>query len=210
MPHAIDVVMRVPSSVVAALVLIVGWPALAAGSHHQARRPTRHPLSLSERQVRFGGSLAHEKSAELIALTLHPPAPLPVVEQPTFVAVHSLRVQRDILYFGPEIPLGDLPMVPNESQLRTQAGPSAFTYVQTPPCADLLQIMRERDQLRLFEPPPQTGAGLSEGIGMFTAATMMVAHLPRPLRFVVDDRVHLGPTIFSDGGMGAGVGGHWM
>jgi hypothetical protein len=42
---------------------------------------------------------------------------------------------------------------------------------------------------------------------MFTAATILSAHAPRPLRVLFDGPVHFGPAIFDGGGMGAGIAG---
>jgi hypothetical protein len=36
---------------------------------------------------------------------------------------------------------------------------------------------------------------------------MTTAHAPKPLRFLFDKRIHLGPAMFENGGMGGGLGG---
>jgi hypothetical protein len=41
---------------------------------------------------------------------------------------------------------------------------------------------------------------------MLGAMCVVAAHAPKPLRVLIDRRVHLGPARFDGGGMGAGIG----
>jgi hypothetical protein len=73
-----------------------------------------------------------------------------------------------------------------------------------------LESMRARDRLLLYG-DPYTLHGTTDtlyGVGVFSAVVVGAAHAPRPLRFLFDRRLHVGPAIFDGGGMGAGFGGH--
>jgi hypothetical protein len=70
-----------------------------------------------------------------------------------------------------------------------------------------LEAQRARDQLLL--PGPSTGGlgAAARGIAIFSSVVVSAAHAPEPLRVLFDRRFHLGPAIFDQGGMGAGIGG---
>jgi hypothetical protein len=72
-----------------------------------------------------------------------------------------------------------------------------------------LEAVRARDTLRLV-----TGATYDEagGLGalLMGVTCAAVAHAPGPLRAIFDGPVHLGPAVLDGGGLGAGIGGHWL
>jgi hypothetical protein len=81
-----------------------------------------------------------------------------------------------------------------------------FSTVQAPQI-DRLSVLRERDRLLLFG-VHDTQAGY--GAALFGAVTVFAAHAPGPLRVLFDEPVHLGPAVFDQGGMGAGIGGRFL
>lgn len=71
-----------------------------------------------------------------------------------------------------------------------------------------LENMRDRDMLYLYGPTPGTFSSATKGVAMFSGAVLGVAHLPGKARVLfADPRAHIGPALFDNGGMGAGVGG---
>jgi hypothetical protein len=82
-----------------------------------------------------------------------------------------------------------------------------FSTVQAPQI-DRLETLRDRDRLQLFGVANDAQAGY--GVALFGAVTILAAHAPGPLRAIFDGRVHLGPAVFMDGGMGAGIGGRFL
>jgi hypothetical protein len=70
-----------------------------------------------------------------------------------------------------------------------------------------LEDLRQRDQLRLYGPPVGGVGAAANGAAIFTSAIITTAHAPRPLRVLFGRRLHFGPAIFDQGGMGAGFGG---
>jgi len=82
-----------------------------------------------------------------------------------------------------------------------------ITFLAPAEGGDALEVRRDRDRLVLFRGPEAQGAAVAVGLAMFTAATILSAHAPRPLRGVFDGPVHVGPAIFDGGGMGAGIAG---
>jgi len=82
-----------------------------------------------------------------------------------------------------------------------------ITFLAPAEGGDALEVRRDRDRLVLFRGPEVQGAAVAVGLAMFTAATILSAHAPRPLRGVFDGPVHVGPAIFDGGGMGAGIAG---
>jgi hypothetical protein len=70
-----------------------------------------------------------------------------------------------------------------------------------------LEGPRERDALLLpGGAPSMRAAGM--GAAMMGAAVALAAHAPEKVRaVVVDGRVHFGPALFEEGGMGVGIGG---
>ncbi len=71
-----------------------------------------------------------------------------------------------------------------------------------------LAQLRERDALLLPGGRASVQAGAT-GAMMLGAAVVFAAHAPRPLRPLVDGPVHVGPSLFDGGGMGAGIGGRF-
>jgi hypothetical protein len=59
----------------------------------------------------------------------------------------------------------------------------------------------------LFRDTNRQTSSTALGLGLFAVTTVMSAHLPDPLRVMFDGPMHLGPAIFDDGGMGAGIAG---
>jgi len=70
-----------------------------------------------------------------------------------------------------------------------------------------LEDMRERDTLRLAGPTPGSPASTVTGAGLFSTLVVGAAHTPPFLHFAFDGALHVGPTLFDGGGMGAGFGG---
>jgi hypothetical protein len=143
--------------------------------------------------------------ASLLALTMISPA----VDADSFIAWHSRRVRRSMFFFR-EVPpeLTELAS-PSRAQKLTAAPPDALSFVATPSVvADLLALARERDRLHLFRPQERLSpSSLAVGASLFGVTTVLAAHLPPPTRVIFDAPVHLGPSIFNDGGVGVGVGG---
>ena len=128
-----------------------------------------------------------------------------VERAPSFVELHTARVKRDLMLFHPDFPGLDPPL-PREIDRAAAASEPLLLFVSPPRSDDLVDLARRRDRLLLFRPERHGGGdGAALGLGMFTAMTMMAAHMPEPLRLLFDRRVHLGPAIFDDGGMGAGL-----
>jgi hypothetical protein len=105
-----------------------------------------------------------------------------------FVEFHSNRVHRDMLLFA-------IHRAPQDKYLFS-----------------LLDIERERDRIQLFHSPIADARYASKnvelGIALFGTMTMLAAHMPTRFRGVFDNpAAHLGPAIFTNGGMGAGIGG---
>jgi hypothetical protein len=76
--------------------------------------------------------------------------------------------------------------------------------------ANPLETLRARDQLRLVagQAPNDEAGGLGALLMSLTCAA--AAHAPGPVRALFAGPVHLGPAVFDGGGLGAGVGGHWL
>lgn len=71
-----------------------------------------------------------------------------------------------------------------------------------------LERQRERDRLMLYGRTPGTFGSAAEGVAMFGAMVLGAAHLPGKAQMLFSNpAVHLGPAIFDNGGMGAGIGG---
>jgi hypothetical protein len=114
-----------------------------------------------------------------------PIVPLPLGLTPaasSYFAVHNGRVMRAMIRFTP-------PLSP-EQQLNR------------------LDFFRARDELLLWREPPTAAdpRGAILGIGLFATAIVAAAHAPAPLRFIVDGKLHVGPSI-SESGVGVAIGG---
>jgi hypothetical protein len=81
-----------------------------------------------------------------------------------------------------------------------------FSTVQAPQ-VDRLQTLRERDRLLIFG---VNDTQVGYGVVLFGAVTVLAAHAPAPLRALFDGPVHLGPAVFDQGGIGAGIGGRFL
>lgn len=129
---------------------------------------------------------------------------------PSFVEFNSNRVKNELLIFHPDaqgtLPIGRL----RDADAEKSSTQSSFNFVSPPRTADLLEIARSRDRLLLFRQDDRRGTSTAFGMALFGGMTIMAAHMPRPFRILFDGCVHVGPAIFDDGGMGAGVGGHWL
>ncbi len=182
------------AALVSLLTGLVAVPSAAAASTHRHRHhAVAAALSLSATQP--GASIMYQARAQdLVAIAMAPPVSRAALQlPPSFVAAHSARVQRDMIYFAPEIPVGDLPALPNERTLKPPVT-SPFVFVQTPPSADLLQVMRDRDRLRLWSRrrPMSIGIGLCRGHrhvrdgdhdgGALAATVALFSRPPRPPR----------------------------
>jgi hypothetical protein len=124
---------------------------------------------------------------------------------PSFFEEHAVLVRHDLLLFQ-TIPVGLNPL-PRDGRSAIEAPPNFFWSVaQTD---DLLALQRQRDRLRFLQDVEPNGTQLAAGLGAFVAMTLLSAHAPRPLRFLFDRSVHLGPAIFDQRGMGVGIGGQF-
>jgi hypothetical protein len=72
-----------------------------------------------------------------------------------------------------------------------------------------LEVLRDRDRLQLFG-ATQNESNAGYGVMMLAATTILAAHAPALLRPLFDGPVHLGPAVFDNGGMGAGIGGRFL
>jgi hypothetical protein len=138
-------------------------------------------------------------------------APPPIQIFPTFVEFHSARVENDLMLFAPTrvgIAPAGRSRVPE--LLGTAPAQHEMHFFVAAEAADALDLRRDRDRLLLFRGPQPQGASVALGLAMFTATTVLSAHLPRPLRILFDGPVHLGPAIFDGGGMGAGIAGRGL
>ncbi len=172
------------------------WLEVAAWS--RPRPHTRLRLKGHSGLVRNPGALL---SRPVVARTDQPrPAQSQLTLPPSFIAFHSDRVRRDLLIFHAAATGGD-PALPGDRSDRP------YGFVAPPRSEDPLAELRLRDRLLLFEPPRNGAAATGTGLALFGAATVAAAHAPAPLRLVFDGPVRVGPAIFSDGGMGVGVGG---
>ncbi len=137
-----------------------------------------------------------------------PPRIVPLKPTPTFISVHTKRVKKSLLMFRPVLTGDDLPIEQRRQDIKSVPdAPTAIFGGIAAPTIDPLDHLRLRDRLLLFRPPQDEGRNVAFGIAMFGASTIMAAHLPEPLRLIFQSRVHFGPAILGDGGMGAGVGG---
>lgn len=125
---------------------------------------------------------------------------------PSFVEFHTARVKNDLMMFHPDFPNLE-PAIRRETDRAADTSAAPLSFVTPPRADDLLELTRRRDRLLLFRGEQRTSQGTALGLGVFSAMTVMAAHLPPPLRVLFDRRIHLGPAIFDDGGMGAGVAG---
>ncbi|MCA1664677.1 MAG: hypothetical protein LC659_10475 [Myxococcales bacterium] len=181
--------------------LVVMLLAIAAGlrpTDAHAKRRRRHWMSLPSTAPRVvPGASAGRLTA---------PNPAPIAPPSSFVDFHAARVKSDLMIFHPDF--ADLvPALPRQVDRAPAPTAGALSFVAPPRTDDALELARRRDRLLLFRPERRTSEGAALGVGLFGATTMMAAHLPPPLRVIFDRETHLGPAIFDDGGMGAGVAG---
>jgi hypothetical protein len=72
-----------------------------------------------------------------------------------------------------------------------------------------VELAREHDRLQLFG-VSKNDVYSAYGAAMFAATTLFAAHAPAFARVLFDGPVHLGPAVFDNGGMGAGIGGRFL
>jgi hypothetical protein len=97
----------------------------------------------------------------------------------------------------------------SEHNRRVERAFLRFATRQTPERErNRLELMRDRDRLLLFQDRSTDQTGY--GIALFGVVTVLAAHAPPPLRRLFEGPVHLGPAIFDPGGMGAGIGVHFL
>ncbi len=72
-----------------------------------------------------------------------------------------------------------------------------------------LESLRAGERVYLFREPPNPDTPMSARALLFSATTLLSAHLPRPLRLWLQDGLEVEP-LFVRGGMGLTVGGHWF
>jgi hypothetical protein len=183
------------------LVLLCSTSSMAGAHKHRSTVPVLH------NRLRSAGP--SDEGAANAALMTPPAAPLATA--PTFVELHSARVENDLLLFSPAR-VATLAVHTREAELFAKP-PDAkpplrlFTPVNV---VDPLEVRRDRDKMLEFRgPQPAQGGSVALGAAMFGAATVLSAHAPRPVRVVFDGPVHLGPAIFDGGGMGAGLAGRF-
>lgn len=136
----------------------------------------------------------------------------------SFFEFHSARVQKDMLIFLPmaegvvvHVPPHTFDLLaPPPWQIERLAGSARDRLLAMPVSDEFMDTGRERDRLLLFRAREPSGPSFVTGIGMFSAATVLAAHAPGPLRVLFDGPIHLGPAIFDSGGMGAGIGGRGL
>lgn len=100
---------------------------------------------------------------------------------PNYVAVHNAMVMHAFLRFATL-------QAPEQQQ-------------------DRLVVLRERDRLQLFGVVTPSDAQAGWGVALFGTMTILAAH--SPVRALFDGPVHLGPAVFENGGLGAGIGGRF-
>jgi hypothetical protein len=72
-----------------------------------------------------------------------------------------------------------------------------------------LEALRDRDRLQLYGLVADS-ARTGYGVALFGAVTVLTAHAPPAMRALFGGPVHLGPALFENGGLGAGVGGRFL
>lgn len=181
-------------------MILLGCTSSVAGAHVH-RRATR------VLQNRLVPAAASDKAAANAALVTPPLAPL--VAAPTFVELHSARVENDLLLFSPAHVV-TMPVHTRDAALfaKPPEKKPPMRLFKPLTVVDPLEVRRDRDKMLLFRgPQPSQGGAVGLGAAMFGATTILSAHAPRPLRVAFDGPVHLGPAIFDGGGMGAGIAG---
>jgi hypothetical protein len=192
--------------VLLAFILLLGASTNASAQKH--RRPhaalqlPRHATTAAA--ANQGASVDAETGAPLSML---PPLPT----SPTFVEIHSARVEYDLMLFQPTL-VGVSPSGRARAPELFAPTPvkKEVRFFAAARITDDLEMRRDRDRLLLFRGEQPQGAAVGLGIAMFGTATLLAAHAPRPLRVLFDRPIHLGPAVFDGGGMGAGIAGRGL
>lgn len=183
---------------VVTIVAVAFSPLLEMKTWSKPRPHARLKLKPSGRPVRNAG--AH-LNRPVVAHTDQPrPSQTLLALPPSFLVFHADRVRRDLLIFAGAA-IGTDPPLPGD---RSEA---PYGFVAPPRSEDPMGELRARDRLLLFEPQQNNAGSTAAGLALFGAATVAAAHAPAPLRLIFDGPLRLGPAIFSDGGMGVGIGG---
>jgi hypothetical protein len=180
-------------------VILLGCTSTVASAHTHRRATPVMQNRLSD--------VPNDAAAANAALITPPPARL--VTAPTFVELHSARVENDLMLFSPAH-VATMPVHTRDAELFAKPPEKKPPMRLFTPLAvvDPLEVRRDRDKMLLFRgAQPSQGGAVGLGAAMFGATTILSAHAPRPVRVVFDGPVHLGPAIFDGGGMGAGIAG---
>jgi hypothetical protein len=185
-------------------VLLVLLGAANASAMHKQHRLVASLVAEQRRTLQTESETQRDLQASSIVTV----APLPSLSiSPTFVEIHTARVENDLVLFQPTL-VGITPSVrPSDNPLlRGPPVQEKLRFFAPTKAEDELAVLRDRDKLLLFRGPQPQGAAVGIGVAMFGAATLLSAHAPRALRVLFDGPVHLGPAVFDGGGMGAGIG----
>jgi hypothetical protein len=190
-----------PNRVFFSLIVLLSVSGVASAQKHRGHRATLRLPVADAASSNHGATVDFETGA-----TVAVPALLKLT--PDFVEFHSARVQNDLLLFQPSL-IGITPAIRSGNTARLTGPPpkKELHFFAPAKAADDLEVRRDRDKLLLFRGPQPQGAAVGLGVAMFGATTLLAAHAPKPVRFLFDGPVHLGPAIFDGGGMGAGIGG---
>ena len=193
---------RKPFGWVAMVVAAALSPALESAAWSKPKSKPTHRLKL---RLKRSSGLVRNAGAQLgRPVVAHTDQPLPTQSllalPPSFIVFHSDRVRHDLLLFHAHATGTDPTLAGDRSD-------APYGFVASPRSEDPLAELRMRDRLLLMEPPQHTGSAGGSGVALFSAATIAAAHAPAPLRLIFDGPVRLGPAIFSDGGLGMGIGG---
>jgi hypothetical protein len=187
---------------VVAMAILLATVTVGSTAAH-AKRHRRHPVSLRSN----ARSVDRNRPPKSLLDAKPAPKPAPANPPPSFVELHTARVKNDLMMFHPDFPGLD-PALPREIDRAADTTEAPLSFVTPPRTDDLLELTRRRDRLLLFRQEHRSGEGTALGLAVFGAMTVLAAHMPPPLRVLFDDRrIHLGPAIFDDGGMGAGLAG---
>ena len=198
---------RVVGLVAILSVALLAQPARAA-QHHHHRRANLNVAAKRGPSRNAGAKLALPIAAKTDALR---PVSLAFIPPPSFVEFHSGRVRNDLFLFHSDF-MEIHPTVRVSLLDISRTAPPALTFMPPSHTDDQLEISRLRERLLLFRDGEASsrGASVATGIAMFGATTLLSAHAPKPLRVLFDRKIHLGPSVFDGGGLGAGIGGRGL
>jgi hypothetical protein len=172
---------------------------VASAAHH--RRPGPRKAKVVSLDVATPPQPDEYAGATLPATSA---APVELAVPPTFFDDHAALVRHDLLFFKGELSAENTSRRGGPYSLAPNSHPG---FVPPPRADDQLELARQHDRVLLLrnQSPSMGSAGI--GFAVFGAMTMTSAHAPKFLRFLFDDRVHVGPAMFEGGGMGVGLGG---